>query len=138
MIQVRNTLVLVRLYEKPEQQVGKITVPNLNELYTEAEVLGVGPGTQIAAGSISETHDLKVGQRVQVKHKNVDHRGTNFPPNIAGIKFIQNGETLYIFEQASIIGILAEPGSFKAPSPLAVDNLRNGHRVLGEDPNSLA
>lgn len=137
MIKPRNTLVLVRLYEKPEQQVGKITVPNLNELYTEAEVLAIGPGTQVAAGAISETHDLAVGQRVQVKHKNVDHRGPKFPANIAGIKFVQNGEVLHIFEQASIIGILAEPGSFVTKAEVAASQQYIG-RVLGEDPNSVA
>ena len=75
MLQPRNTLVILRLTEKPEEKVGKLTIVGSDGLYTEAEVMAVGPGSVMAAGAVSETFDLKEGQRVFVQHKRETPRG---------------------------------------------------------------
>jgi co-chaperonin GroES (HSP10) len=112
MIQPRNTLVLVRLIEKATRQVGAITVPTNTEMYTEAEVLAVGPGTQMAEGGRTETFDLKPGQLVFVKHKERRNPNPNYPASLAGIEYKQDGGVFYVFEQSSIVGIIAEAGEW--------------------------
>jgi co-chaperonin GroES (HSP10) len=114
MIKPRNSLAVLRLLEKAEQQVGKIVVSDVEELYTEAEVMAVGPGSISAEGGRSEMFDLAVGQRVMVKHKEF---GPQRMKVTAGIKYIHNDEVLYVFEQSSIVGIIAEPGNAPASEP---------------------
>lgn len=109
MLTPRNTLVLVRLHEQPARQVGKITVPTNADQFTEAEVIAVGPGNVSAQGGISETFDLKVGQRVLVLYKDRDPR-TGLKN--CGIPVRQNDETLYLYEQARVMGIVAQPGEY--------------------------
>lgn len=106
MIQPRNTLLVVNLIEKKEQRVGTVIVPGADDLYCEAEVKAVGPGTISASGGVSETHDLDPGQRVMVKAYEKDRNGGRV---LAGIKYIDNDKIYYIFEQSSIVGIIAEP-----------------------------
>lgn len=106
MIQPRNTLLVLDIIEKTSQQVGKIVVPTNGDLYTEAEVVAVGPGINRHE---SEVFDLKVGQRVFVKYKEQRGNPMTTPPSLVGVKYIDDGKVFYIFEQVSILGILAEP-----------------------------
>jgi co-chaperonin GroES (HSP10) len=115
MIQPRNTLVLVRLHEQPARQVGKITVPTNADQFTEAEVIAVGPGNVSAQGGVSETFDLKIGQRVLVLYKD---RDANRSLKNCGIPVRQDEETLYLYEQARIMGVIAQPGDVPASSIL--------------------
>lgn len=112
MIQPRNTLVVVKLIDKAERQVGKISVPTNKDCYTEAEVVAVGPGTVSAAGGQSETFDLKVGQRVWVKHKSKHIRGAGDIGILTdeGLPYQDGDETFRLFEQSSVVGIIAQPG----------------------------
>lgn len=106
MIKPRNTLVVVKLMDKKEEQIGNIVVPDHENLYTEAEVIAIGPGTVSAEGGVSETFDLVKGQRVLVKYKQLHPQlGTT----LAGIKYTDSGQLFYIFEQTSIVGIVADP-----------------------------
>ena len=124
MIQPRNTLVLVRLIEKANRKVGAIEVPTNAEMYTEAEVLAVGPGTIMAGGARTEVFDLEVGQLVFVKHKEKRHPNPNYPAQLAGIEYKQDGGIFYMFEQSSIVGIIAKPGEWTAdPSAATKSNL---------------
>lgn len=109
MIQPRNTAVVLRLIEtSAEKKKGAIITLTNRELYSEAEVIAVGPGNIAAAGGVSETGDLKIGQKVFVKSKEMVRSpvGGGPTPQIAGIPFEENGTTYHIFEQMSILGIL--------------------------------
>lgn len=105
MISPRNTLVILRLAMKPEEKIGNISISNNEALYTEAEVMAVGPGSISAEGGVSETFDLKVGQRVLVQHKQETPRGKKD----MGIRYVFSGEIFYLFEQTAIFGIIAQP-----------------------------
>lgn len=120
MIQTRNTLVVVRLLEVNEKAFGNIVLPTQKDQCCEAEIVAVGPGTVSAAGGRSETFDLRVGQRVFVKHK-IKARGPMGDTLIPdGIPY-QDGDHSYIMlEQGSILGIIASPvgpSSDVAPDP---------------------
>jgi co-chaperonin GroES (HSP10) len=105
MIKPRNTLVLVKLIEKKELKIGQITVPDFDDLYSEAEVLAVGPGS--AAGvSQTETFDLQKGQRVWIQTKRKMPGGLS---RLEGIRYVEGGESFYLFEQMNVLGIIAEP-----------------------------
>jgi co-chaperonin GroES (HSP10) len=113
MIVPRNTLVILELILKQERKVGAITVLANNELYAEAEVVAVGPGTKSAEGGVSETFDLKVGQRVWVRAKNKVRTQLGEGTDIAGIEYRDGDKVYHIFEQGSILGIIAEPDDRK-------------------------
>lgn len=109
MIQPRNTLVVVELIDRPEQKIGDLVIPTNGDLFTEASVAAVGPGTVSAEGGRSETFDLKVGQRVLVKHKDArSGPGGHRTLSDAGQRYVADGKTYMIFEQSSIIGILGD------------------------------
>ena len=108
MIQPRNTLVSVRIIEKATRQVGAITVPSHNDLFAEAEVLAIGPGNVNAAGARSETFDLKVGQRVWIKHR-TRSQGQLME---AAIAYQTQEERYHLIEQTAILAIIAEPGQW--------------------------
>lgn len=112
MFKPRNTLVVLKLIQKAETQVGKLVVPNGDGCYTEAEVVAVGPGTIEIEGQRPATFDLKPGQRVYVKHK--EKRNPQMPAGDAALMYRDGDETFHIVEQSSIVGILAEPGEFPA------------------------
>lgn len=111
----RNSLVLVRLFVKPEEKVGVITVPTENNEYAEAEVLAIGPSFPQAAGDVPSTTDLKVGQRVFVKHR------LRRPGPAGGVTFSDQGVKLrhedkeegelWLFEQESLLAIVREAHS---------------------------
>lgn len=105
MLQPRNTLVLVDLIAEKEKRVGQFVIPTDDDLYGEAEILAIGPGTILGEGSDSMVQDLVVGQRVLVKTHS--RQGPN--KTLVGIKYIDNGHICYIFEQSSIVGIIAQP-----------------------------
>jgi co-chaperonin GroES (HSP10) len=130
MLTPRNTLVVVRLLEKPEQKVGAITVPSFQDEYCEADIIRVGPGNVAAEGGVSETFDLKEGQRVYVKHKKAGHGPMGKQLLLAGIRFLDNDEVFYIFEQSSIIGILSEPAG-AIPESLAYKPTHGGRPSPG-------
>ena len=114
MIQPRNHLVVVKLIEQAEKQVGKIVIPANGEKYCEAEVVAVGPGTVAAEGGRSETFDLKPGQRVLIRHKEAvpsPKAVGGFALESAGIPYRAPGsdELYYIFPQERIAGIIAGP-----------------------------
>lgn len=135
MLKPRNTLVLLRLHEKSEKKVQNIIVVTNGELYTEAEVIAVGPGNQMAAGAVSETADLKPGQLVQVKHKSLAPGRMGAVPIITGIEVRDGDDLYYLYEQTSITGILAEPGTWNGSS-------KPGHelavRLTAEEAEELA
>lgn len=107
MLVPRNTLVLVKLIEKKELRIGQITVPDFDDLYTEAEVLAVGQGSVGLGCSQTETSDLKVGQRVFIQYKR--KVGGSIISRLEGIRYVEGGESFYLFEQTNILGIIAEP-----------------------------
>lgn len=107
MLSPRGSFVVLKLIEKAERQHGKIVVPQNKECYCEAEVVAVGPGSVMSAGAVSETADLKAGQRVWVKHKAKNRPGLL---DDAGLQYQDEGVTYHVFEQSSIVGILAQPG----------------------------
>jgi len=104
----RNTFILVRLLEKQEEKIGNITVPGYNDLFCEGEILAVGPGTVSAAGGVSETFDLKVGQRVYVQHMRQAFGPTGRQNQLDGYRIVLDGEAVYLFEQINILAVLAE------------------------------
>ena len=113
MLQPRNTLVVVGLIEKQEDVVGKVVIPSNNDMYTHATVVAIGPGNVSAAGARSETFDLAVGQTVLVKHK--EGRavgGGRVALSDLGVEYREDGKRYKIFEQTSILGIVAEPVKF--------------------------
>lgn len=127
-MKMRNSLVLVRVLEKKEEQVGAITVPQSAEgLFTEGEVLDVGPGSVSAEGGRSETFDLKPGQRVFLKARELrpGPDGRSGLTRLAGIEYVRNGELLHIFEQSSVVAIITEPGE-APPSKPQVDPRQRG------------
>jgi hypothetical protein len=84
-------------------------MPHNSELYCEAEVVGVGPGTSMAGGSRSETFDLLPGQVVWIEHMKIKQMGGGTLAKFgAGIEFNAQGEPLLILEQTQIMGILAD------------------------------
>lgn len=107
----RNTLVLVRLFKKAEEQRGKIVVPTGQQEYCEAEVLDVGPGNVSAEGGRSETFDLKPGQRVLVQHQQKvagpDGVVRGYRPQGLPLKHKDGGGELFLFEQTAILAIVA-------------------------------
>lgn len=115
MLQPRNSFVVVRLVLKPEERRGQIVVPTGQDEYAEGEIVAVGPGSVSAAGGVSETHDLKAGQRVLVKHKRRQSR----PDAVGGMahRFVdeglklkpEQGDDLYLFEEQNIIAVVAQP-----------------------------
>jgi co-chaperonin GroES (HSP10) len=112
MIQPRNSLVVLRLLNKSNRTFGGITVPTTNDLFTEAEVIAVGPGNVSAEGGRSETFDLKPGQLVYVRHKQETPRGKMD----AYTPYNEGDQRFGLFVEASIVGILAEQGQWK-PEP---------------------
>lgn len=106
MFQPRNTLVLVKTFPRKDEVVGRITVPNANNEYTEAEVIRVGPGTVSADGGRSETFDLKPGMKVWVKDKG--RRRSEHGPILVdeGLLLREDGQDMYLFEQSSIVAIM--------------------------------
>ena len=115
MFHPRNTLVLLRLFKKTEDHIGAIVVPTAQDKYTEAEVVAIGPGFVAAAGGLSETSDLRVGQRVYVQHK--QSRGPGQLTD-SGTRITQDGEELYLFEQTAIVGVIEVKGSVKGNGPV--------------------
>jgi co-chaperonin GroES (HSP10) len=116
MIKPRNTFVLVRLILKPEEQVGKIVVPTGQDEYTEGEILAVGEGIIDAAGGQSGTHDLKVGQRVLVRHRRKMERPSQVG-NGTVVGYVSEGLRLrasdaegdvYLFGQENLLAIVGE------------------------------
>lgn len=108
MIRPRNTLVVVRLIEQATKTVGAIVVPTNNDQYCEAEILAVGPGNVAAGGGRSETFDLKAGQYVWVKAREVRQVGNQFHKMELGTVY-QSGEQKYMMiEQSTIFGIIAD------------------------------
>lgn len=121
LIKVRNTLIVLDVIEQKEKKVGDITVPANNDLYAEAEVMAVGPGLSLTMNDRTETSDLKVGQRVLVKHKQ-QQKPPPYPPELAGIRYQEGTKFYYIFDQTSIVGIIAEPGTFPTTPLLKIAN----------------
>lgn len=109
--QPRNSLVLVRLFVKPEETIGVVVVPTANNDYCEAEILAVGPDPVSATGGVPTTHDLKPGQRVYVRHQS---RGPQGQLKLQGLKLrhqdMEEGE-FHLFEQLQIIAIISDPNS---------------------------
>lgn len=109
MIVPRNTLVVLRLIETTEKTVGAVVVPTAKDQYCEAEVMAVGPGTLSAAGGRSEIFDLKIGQRVFVKHKTKSRGPMGEILLDDGIVYMDGDKKYMLFEQNNILGIIAEP-----------------------------
>lgn len=109
MHKIRNTLVLLRLSSDAEKTVGKITVPTNNDCFTEADVIAVGPGMVSAGGGVSETLDLKFGQRVFVKHKARANGPMGPSIELTGIPYRVDDELFHLYEQGSILSIISEP-----------------------------
>ena len=112
----RQSLVLVRLLVKTEEQIGVITVPTDSQEYTEALVLAVGPDPIQAAGGVPSTADLQPGQTVLVQHKRKEHRGRDICVlKDEGVKLRYEDDKegqLYLFEQANVLAILTDPTPF--------------------------
>lgn len=109
MIQPRGTFTVLNLISQAERKVGQITVPTNKDLFCEAEVLAVGPGSIAAGGGRSDTFDLKVGQRVLVTHK-LPGRGEMGGPVLkdSGIPYNDGDQKYVLMEERYILGILAE------------------------------
>lgn len=107
----RNSLVLLRLHEKDEAKVGQIIVKSQNSEYCRATVVNVGPGTIQAEGGRSETFDLQPGQVVLVKRQTqmTGPDGSIRGYRREGLEIANGDETLYVFEQSSILAIVEDP-----------------------------
>ena len=122
MIRPRNTLVLCALIEQSTRVIGSIVQTTNRDEYTEATVLAVGPGNIAAEGGRSDTVDLIPGQRVTILYKQLDRNG--ILKNV-GIPVNQpDGTVAYLYEQARIISIVADPD----PKPQVPDAGRAGQQ----------
>lgn len=110
-IQPRNTLVGVRLNPLPKtRKEGLITVSNEDKAYCTGTIVSVPAGTVMSEGGQPETHDLKVGQTVLVKHKSPK------PGPGRTIRWVADGldmsedlvgeKNIVLFEQMNILAIL--------------------------------
>ena len=115
LLQPRNTLVLVHLKKKEEEKIGNIIIKTDSDQFAQGDILAVGPDCRSAAGGQSATHDLKIGQRVLVQWQLIqkDGHGMMRGKKEQGLKLEENitdgKKDLYLFEQTSIMAILAEP-----------------------------
>lgn len=118
MIQPRNTFVVVDLLEKSESKVGQITVPTSGDRYCEAIVVAVGPGTSRVGAQTSETHDLRVGQRVWIQHKDPVNGPIPGQPmlQLAGVMYRIGDKSFYLFGEHRILAILSQPGADQLPN----------------------
>lgn len=110
MIQPRNTLMVIELIPRAEKKQGAIIVTTNGDVYTEAFIVAVGPGNVAADGGRSETHDLRVGQRVFVKHK--ERRpapGGVVSLTESTLPYQIGDKTYHLIEQTSILAVIAEP-----------------------------
>jgi co-chaperonin GroES (HSP10) len=113
MLKPRNTVVVLSIIEKSERKQGKIVVPTNGELYAEAEVVAVGPGGGTVAGGNTETFDLKVGQLVFLQAKRQGRGPAGHPiTEYAGVRYVVDDKTYFLYEQTAILGIVAEPGEW--------------------------
>ncbi len=104
----RNTLVLCRMLEVKERLHGSLVIPTNSDLYCEAEIVAFGPGNVNATGARPETHDLRVGQRVLVKHQKIREAGGGLIKNKEGIEYERDGQKYMIFEQGNVLAILSQ------------------------------
>lgn len=111
MLKVRNTLVALRLIvDHKEKKHGAIFVNTNTECFTEAEVVAVGPGNVSAAGGLSETADLRIGQRVLVEYKKKFNNGGGLVKYQDAGMAVRYEDTDYMFfEQTSVLAILSQP-----------------------------
>ena len=105
MLRTRGNWVVLRLIERAAAKHGSIVIPLTQDQYTEAEVIAVGPGTVSAAGGRPDTHDLKPGQLVFVQHKK---QVAAHQMAYAGIPYRKDGLTYFIFDESSIVGVVAD------------------------------
>lgn len=111
MIQPRGTLVVLELIEASERTQGAVVIPTHKDKMCEAIVVAFAPGNVAAAGGRSETHDLRLGQRVLVNHK---QDGRNALSGQAELKptympYASGGKTYALIEERYIFGILEQP-----------------------------
>lgn len=106
MVKPRNTLVLVKLVPQATRMTGAIVQTTTHDEFAEADVIAVGPGNIAAAGGISDTVDLKPGQRVLLLAKQPGPGGTM---KLAGIPVSGENGTFHLFEQARVVAIVSEP-----------------------------
>ena len=106
MVKPRNTLVLVKLVPQTTRVTGSIVQTTTHDEFAEADVIAVGPGNIAAAGGVSDTFDLKPGQRVLLLAK---QPGPNRELRIAGVPVSGVDGTCYLFEQARVVAIVSEP-----------------------------
>lgn len=99
---------ILKLDDNTEKKIGAITVPANNDLYTEATVMAVGPGSVAAGGGVPDTFDLKVGQRVFVQHKEWQPEPLTGKPTkkIIGVEYRDGENLFYMFDQHRILGII--------------------------------
>lgn len=124
MLKPRNTVVVLELIEQTEKKINGLVLPNGNTLYQYAKVIAVGPGGGSVAGGHTETHDLKPGQIVFLQSKMVGRGELDGRPTakIAGVQYIHDQKAYYLFEQTSILGIVAEPGTYPETNPTGTVN----------------
>jgi co-chaperonin GroES (HSP10) len=113
MIQARNTLVILRLLEKSERSAGAIVVPTNADMMCEAEVMAVGPGCVQAAGGLSETHDLRPGQIVLVRHKSIKQTPMGRALSLDGTEYREGDKLYYLYEQMSVFAIIQQPNTLE-------------------------
>jgi co-chaperonin GroES (HSP10) len=120
MLKPRNTVVVLDLIEQKEKSIGGIVLPEAGELYGHARVIAVGPGGGDVAGGHTETFDLKEGQIVFLQTKAIARNPISGQPEgkIAGVRYVFGDKAYYLFEQTSILGIVAEPGTYPADAPI--------------------
>ena len=106
-MQVRNTLVAVRLDLPAERKVGSIVISTNSDEFAEGVVVSVGPGTIAAHGGRSETHDLHVGDRVLVKRQEVRQQGNAMMKRSTGTEYKDGENDITIFTEQYIVGILS-------------------------------
>lgn len=105
MLKPRNNFVVLRLIERATKTHKTLIIPATKENYCEAEVIAVGPGVIAAEGGRADTYDLKVGQLVFLQHKKEVQRGVFV---YAGIPYRTEDKSYFVYDQSSIVGIVAE------------------------------
>lgn len=117
--QPRNGFVLIRREPRAEKTEQGIFIPgDAGILFETAMVVAVGPGSPADSGArISDTADLRVGQRVLVQAAVGKQRPGRIPgtatiePSALTLPFQVDGETAELIPQHLILAILNEPNN---------------------------
>jgi co-chaperonin GroES (HSP10) len=109
---MRNNGVLLSYIQREAQKIGAIQLAgNLDREIEHAIVVGVGPGTMMAGGAVSGTHDLKEGDYVLVKARQIRKPSVSAPEQITEMRVpvVLDGKTYSLVDESQIIMSIDRP-----------------------------